>query len=112
MIFDILVSSMKVVFVEIGGGFGGKISVYLELLVLVLLKKIGKLVKMVMICGEVLCVTGLISGLYIKVKMGVDKEGKIIVVEVWMVYEVGGFFGVPVGVGCMIVLVLYDLENF
>ena len=111
MILDIPASSMKVVPAEIGGGFGGKISVYLEPLALVLSKKTGKPVKMVMTRGEVLRATGPTSGSHIKVKMGASKDGKITAAEVWMAYEAGGFPGAPVGAGCMTVLAPYDLEN-
>ena len=47
-------SSIKVVPAEIGGGFGGKIGIYLEPLALLLSKKTGKPVKLVMSRGEVL----------------------------------------------------------
>lgn len=111
MILDIPSSSMKVVPAEIGGGFGGKISVYLEPLALVLSKKTGKPVKMVMTRGEVLRATGPTSGSHIKVKMGATKDGKITAAQVWMAYEAGAFPGAPVGAGCMTVLAPYDLEN-
>ncbi len=111
MILDIPASSMKVVPAEIGGGFGGKISVYLEPLALVLSKKTGKPVKMVMTRGEVLRATGPTSGSHIKVKMGASKDGKITAAQIWMAYEAGAFPGAPVGAGCMTVLAPYDLEN-
>ena len=111
MILDIPASSMKVVPAEIGGGFGGKISVYLEPLALVLSKKTGKPVKMVMTRGEVLRATGPTSGSHIKVKMGATKDGKITAAQIWMAYEAGAFPGAPVGAGCMTVLAPYDLEN-
>ncbi len=111
MILDIPASSMKVVPAEIGGGFGGKISVYLEPLALVLSKKTGKPVKMVMSRGEVLRATGPTSGSHIKVKMGASKDGKITAAHIWMAYEAGAFPGAPVGAGCMTVLAPYDLEN-
>ncbi len=111
MILDIPASSMKVVPAEIGGGFGGKISVYLEPLALMLSKKTGKPVKMVMTRGEVLRATGPTSGSHIKVKMGASKDGKITAAQIWMAYEAGAFPGAPVGAGCMTVLAPYDLEN-
>ena len=111
MILDIPASSMKVVPAEIGGGFGGKISVYLEPLALVLSKKTGKPVKMVMTRGEVLRATGPTSGSHIRVKMGASKDGKITAAQIWMAYEAGAFPGAPVGAGCMTVLAPYDLEN-
>src|SRR5262249_10842126 len=47
-------SDIKVVPAEIGGGFGGKTTVYLEPLALLLSKQTGKPVKLVMSRSEVL----------------------------------------------------------
>ncbi len=108
---DIPASSIKVVPAEIGGGFGGKIGIYLEPLALLLSKKTGKPVKMVMSRGEVLRATGPTSGAHMRVKIGANKAGKITAAQIWMAYEAGAFPGSPVGAGCMTVLAPYDLEN-
>ena len=108
---NIPASSIKVVPAEIGGGFGGKIGLYLEPLALLLSKKTGQPVKLVMSRAEVLRATGPTSGSHIRVKMGANKEGKITAAQIWMAYEAGAFPGSPVGAGCMTVLAPYDLEN-
>jgi len=108
---DIPAGSIKVVPAEIGGGFGGKIGLYLEPLALLLSKKTGKPVKLVMSRGDVLRATGPTSGSHIRVKMGANKAGKITAAQIWMAYEAGAFPGSPVGAGCMTVLAPYDLEN-
>ena len=110
-ILKIAASNIKVVPAEIGGGFGGKTTVYLEPLALLLSKITGKPVKMVMSRGEVLCATGPTSGSYMRCKMGATKDGKITAAQIWMTYEAGGFPGSPVGAGCMTVLAPYVLEN-
>jgi len=110
-ILKIAASNVKVVPAEIGGGFGGKTTVYLEPLALLLSKITGKPVKMVMSRGEVLCATGPTSGSYMRCKMGATKDGKITAAQIWMTYEAGGFPGSPVGAGCMTVLAPYVLEN-
>jgi xanthine dehydrogenase molybdenum-binding subunit len=102
---------IKVVPAEIGGGFGGKTTVYLEPLALLLSKKTGRPVKMVMTRNEVLRATGPTSGSHIRVKIGANKEGKITAAQVWMAYEAGAFPGSPIGVACMTVLAPYNLEN-
>ena len=104
-------SNIKVVPAEIGGGFGGKTTVYLEPLALLLSKKTSKPVKMVMSRGEVLRATGPTSGSYIRCKLGATKDGKITAAEIWMAYEAGAFPGSPVGAGCMTVLGPYAVEN-
>ena len=110
-ILKIAPSNIKVVPAEIGGGFGGKTTVYLEPLALLLSKITGKPVKMVMSRGEVLRATGPTSGSYMRCKMGATKDGKITAAQIWMTYEAGGFPGSPVGAGCMTVLAPYVLEN-
>lgn len=102
---------IKVVPAEIGGGFGGKTTVYLEPVALLLSKLTGKPVKMVMTRNEVLRATGPTSGSHIRVKIGANKEGKITAAQVWMAYEAGAFPGSPVAVGCMTVLAPYDIAN-
>ena len=59
---------------EIGGGFGGKTTIYLEPLSVLLSKKTGAPVKMVMIAPEVLRATGPTSGSRIECKMGATKR--------------------------------------
>lgn len=108
---NIPASSIKFVPAEIGGGFGGKIPIYLEPLALLLSKKTGKPVKLVMSRGEVLRATGPTSGSRIRVKMGANKKGEITAAQVWMAYEAGAFPGSPVGAGCMTLLAPYNLEN-
>lgn len=68
-----------VMFVEIGGGFGGKMIVYLELVVFLFFKKLGCFVCIVMLREEVFCGLGFIFGFVVKVKIGVIKSGKIMV---------------------------------
>ncbi|HJY79665.1 MAG TPA: xanthine dehydrogenase family protein molybdopterin-binding subunit [Candidatus Binatia bacterium] len=108
---NIPASSIKVVPAEIGGGFGGKIGLYLEPLALLLSKKTGKPVKLVMSRADVLRATGPTSGSHMRIKMGATKAGKITAAQVWMAYEAGAFPGSPVGAGCMTTLAPYDLEN-
>jgi CO/xanthine dehydrogenase Mo-binding subunit len=111
LVLNIPASSIKVVPAEIGGGFGGKIGIYLEPLALLLSKKTGKPVKLVMSRGEVLRATGPTSGSHLRVKMGANKKGEITAAQIWMAYEAGAFPGSPVGAGCMTVLAPYNLEN-
>jgi xanthine dehydrogenase molybdenum-binding subunit len=103
---------IKVVPAEIGGGFGGKLVIYLEPLSLLLSKKTGAPVKLTMSRAEVLRATGPTSGSTIRVKMGASKDGKLVAAEVWMAYEAGAFPGSPVGAGAMIIIAPYNIPNF
>ncbi len=102
---------IKVIPTEIGGGFGGKTTVYLEPLALLLSKQTGQAVKLVMTRGEVLRATGPTSGSHIRMKMGAKNDGTISAAELWMAFEAGAFPGSPVGAGSMMALGPYNLEN-
>lgn len=105
------ISQVKVIPTEIGGGFGGKISVYLEPVAAVLSHKTGRPIKMVMDRTEVLLATGPTPGGYIKIKMGVDAEGNITAAQALLAYDAGGYPGSPVGAGVSTVLAPYKLKN-
>jgi xanthine dehydrogenase molybdenum-binding subunit len=103
---------LKVVPAEIGGGFGGKLMIYMEPLALLLSKKTGHPVKFVMSRSEVLRATGPTSGSSIKVKIGANKEGKLTAAQVWLAYEAGAYPGSPVGAGAMTAISCYEVPNF
>ena len=106
------VGHIKVVPAEIGGGFGGKTTIYLEPISVLLSKKTGAPVKLVMSRSEVLRASGPTSGSKIKVKMGATKDGKLVAAEIWMAYEAGAFPGSPVGAGAMCIIAPYTIEHF
>ncbi|MEE8558294.1 MAG: xanthine dehydrogenase family protein molybdopterin-binding subunit, partial [Myxococcota bacterium] len=106
------ISQIKVIPSEIGGGFGGKNPVYLEPLAILLSRRAGRPVKMVMTRNEVFRATGPASAAKFRVRVGAKKDGRITAAEVWMAYEAGGFPGSPMQLGAMTILAPYDLENF
>ncbi len=110
-LLDLPVSKITVVPMEIGGGFGGKICVYLDPVVALLSRKCGQPVKMVMDRAEVFAATGPAPATFIRVKMGVDEKGRITAAEAWLAYEAGAFPGSPIGPGCMCVFACYDVPN-
>jgi CO/xanthine dehydrogenase Mo-binding subunit len=104
-------SDIRAIPAEIGGGFGGKTIVYLEPLALVLAKKSGRPVKMVMTRDEVFRATGPTSGSSSTVKIGATRDGKITAVKATYRLQAGAFPGSPIrgAVGCS--LSPYDLAN-
>lgn len=111
-LLQIPLSRITVTPTEIGGGFGGKINVYLEPLAALLSRRAGhRPVKMTMTRSEVLTGTGPTSGSYIRVKMGAQANGKITAAEAELIYEAGAFPGSPVGAGCGVIFGPYNLEN-
>ena len=108
-LLQIPLSSVKVVPTEIGGGFGGKIAVYLEPVAAILSRKSGRPVKMVMDRIEEFEATGPTPGSFVRVKLGVTNEGKLMAGEAWLAYDAGAFPGGMIGPGCMCVFSCYDL---
>ena len=102
-------SQCVVVPCEIGGGFGGKIAVYLEPVAALLSRKCGRPVKMVMQRNEVFEATGPTPGSFLRVKLGARKDGTLVAGEAWMAYDCGAFPGGVIGPGCMCVFSCYEL---
>ena len=110
-VLDLPVSKVKVVPMEIGGGFGGKIPIYLEPLTALLSKKAGVPVKGAMSRAEVFEATGPTSGSYMWVKMGATNEGKIVAAEGSLAFDSGAFPGSPVTAGAQCMFACYDIDN-
>ncbi|MCH8205696.1 MAG: xanthine dehydrogenase family protein molybdopterin-binding subunit [Chloroflexi bacterium] len=102
---------IKVVPMEIGGGFGGKTTVYLEPVAAILSRKSGHPVKITMTRADVLEATGPTAGTYMKVKMGATREGKLIAAEARLMFEAGAFPGSPVAAAAQCMFSPYDIEN-
>ncbi len=105
------IGQLKVIPTEIGGGFGGKIPVYLEPIAAVLSRKAQRPVRMVMDRTEVLMATGPTPGAYIKVKMGADKNGNITAAQGYLAYEAGAYPDSFIGAGMTCLFAPYNLKN-
>ena len=110
-ILDMPESKIRVTPMEIGGGFGGKINVYLEPVAALLSRKSGHPVKMVMSRADVFEGTGPTPGSYMKMKMGATNDGKITGAHAYLAFEAGAFPGSPVGAGARCVFAAYDIPN-
>ena len=110
-ILDIPVSKIKVVPMEIGGGFGGKINVYIKPIAAMLSMKTGKPVKVLMSRADVFEGTGPTPGSYVRVKMGATNDGRITAAEAYLAFEAGAYPGSPVGAAAFCVFSPYKVEN-
>ena len=110
-LLDVPQTYVKVIPTEIGGGFGGKIAVYLDPVAALLSKKSGRPVKLTMSRADVFEATGPTPASYIRVKLGVDGEGRILAGDAYLAYEAGAFPGSPINPGCMCVFACYDIPN-
>lgn len=104
-------SRLKVIPAEIGGGFGGKTTIYLEPLAVQLSAKSGRPVKMVMDRAEVFTASGPGPGGRVRAKIGARADGKLVAAEVFMAFEAGAFKGSPVGAACQTSLAPYEIYD-
>jgi xanthine dehydrogenase molybdenum-binding subunit len=105
------ISKIKVIPTEIGGGFGGKIAVYLEPIAALLSKKTGKPVKVQMDRVEVFEGTGPTPGTSIKAKLGATKDGTLKAFQADMAYENGAYPGTAANYATMVITAGYNIEN-
>jgi xanthine dehydrogenase molybdenum-binding subunit len=110
-ILNIPVSKLKVIPTEIGGGFGGKIPVYVEPVAALLSQKARCPVKVQMNRTDVFVGSGPTSASYVRLKMGVTREGRITAVEALLAYEAGAFPGSIVNCGGICLIAPYNVEN-
>jgi CO/xanthine dehydrogenase Mo-binding subunit len=89
-------ANIRVTPAEIGGGFGGKTLIYLEPVALVLFRKTGRAVKIVMTREEVFRATGPTSGGVIEVRLGAKRDGTIVAAHLVLKYQAGAFPDAPV----------------
>ncbi len=105
------IGDIRVIPSEIGGGFGGKTTVYVEPLAIRLAEKSGRPVKIVMNRVEVFQASGPTSGSHLQVKIGATRDGDIRAAELTLNYQAGAFPGSPAMPGCMTAYAPYDIEN-
>jgi CO/xanthine dehydrogenase Mo-binding subunit len=105
------VGQIRVTPMEIGGGFGGKIPIYVEPIAALLSKKSGHAVKVVMSRADVFESTGPTSGCNMRIKIGAKNDGSITAMQAYLAFEAGAFPGSPVGAAAMCVFAAYDVEN-
>ena len=110
-LLEIPLNKINVVPLEIGGAFGGKISAMLEPLAILLSKKSGRPVKMVMTRAEVFRATGPGSPTHAEIKTGTKKDGTLTACYAKLVMDAGAFPGAPVGGASLVSFGPYKVEN-
>jgi len=110
-LLQIPIARVTCVPMEIGGGFGGKIRVYIEPVAAMLSRKCGRPVKVLMTRADVFEATGPTPGAYLKVKLGAKKDGKLVAGEAWLAYDAGAYPAGIIGPGCMCVFSCYELPH-
>jgi len=105
------VSKLRVTASEIGGGFGGKTTVFIEPVALALSRKANRPVKVVMSREEVFKASGPTSSTSITIKIGAKRDGRITGAFGELRYQGGAFTGAPVEYGAMAAFACYNLEH-
>ena len=103
-------SKLRVTASEIGGGFGGKTTVFIEPIALALSLKAGHPVKIVMTREEVFKATGPTVSSSIDIKMGMSKLGVITAAHAVIRYEGGAFPNETYELGAQSAFAAYDLK--
>jgi xanthine dehydrogenase molybdenum-binding subunit len=110
-VLDVPISRVTVYPMEIGGGFGGKLRVYLEPVAALLSRKAGCPVKIVMSRADVFEGTGPAPASHVDLKIGARDDGRITAAQASLIYEAGAFPGAMVGLGALCVFAAYDIPN-
>lgn len=110
-VLDYPVSKVRVTPLEIGGGFGGKTTIYIEPTAALLSKKTGRPVKIVMSRADVFQGTGPTPGSWMRVKIGAKKDGTITAAEADLRFEAGAYPGSAVGAASICIFAPYDIPN-
>ncbi|MCP5080197.1 MAG: xanthine dehydrogenase family protein molybdopterin-binding subunit [Alphaproteobacteria bacterium] len=105
------ISRLRVTASEIGGGFGGKTTIFIEPLALALSRKAGRPVKLVMSRDEVFRATGPTSSASMWIKIGAKNDGTITAMEGLLKYQGGAFKGSWVSLGCMTAFACYRADH-
>ncbi|MFZ1725043.1 MAG: xanthine dehydrogenase family protein molybdopterin-binding subunit [Albidovulum sp.] len=103
-------SQLRVTASEIGGGFGGKTTVFIEPVALALSRKSGRPVKIVMTRDEVFKATGPTVSSSMDIKIGMTKDGRITAGEAHLRYSGGAFPNATIDMGGQSAFAAYDLD--
>ena len=105
------VSKVKVTPMEIGGGFGGKITAYLDAVTALLSRRAGAPVQQAMTRAEVFEASGPAPGSWMKVKVGARNDGHLTAVQLDVAMDAGAYPGSPVMQAMTCAFACYDVEN-
>ncbi|GGB87423.1 oxidoreductase [Novosphingobium endophyticum] len=104
-------SDIRVMPLEIGGGFGGKTTIYLEPVAMILSRKSGRPVRLAMSREEVFRASGPAPGAIIDVRIGADADGRLVAADVEFKYHSGAYPAVDAGAGVSSAIGHYRIAN-
>ncbi len=104
-------SRIKIVPMEIGGGFGAKIQPIIEPITALLARKTKRPVKLVLSRSEELIAATPAPETIIDLKTGAKKDGTLTALQARVIMDSGCFPGGPLNVACLLVGGLYKFRN-
>ncbi|HHL21532.1 MAG TPA: xanthine dehydrogenase family protein molybdopterin-binding subunit [Aliiroseovarius sp.] len=104
-------SALRVTASEIGGGFGGKTTIFIEPVALALSRKTGRPVKLVMSRDEVFRASGPTASASMDIKIGMKKDGTMTAAQGTFRLQGGAFPGAPMEFTAMCAFACYNLKN-
>lgn len=110
-ILAISVADIRVTPLEIGGGFGGKTGVILEPTAMLLSRKAGRPVRLVMSRADVFRASGPAPGSVVNVRIGAAADGTIVGADIDFLFNAGAFPGLSAHSGMVCALGQYNVPN-
>ena len=105
-------NQIKVIPMECGGGFGGKIRALCEPITAVLAKATGRPVRYVMTRREELDAGNPAPQVIIKLKTGVKRDGTLMALDADTIIESGAFSGAVLTMSAVFIASVYKFPNF
>ncbi len=111
-VLDMAVSNIRVIPMELGGGFGAKLRLAFEAFPSLLAMKTGRPVKLVNTREEAFTLNGPRLPVANYIRSGVANDGRIIAREAYSVFDVGAYLGAGPNSGVGHGLGAYNVPNF
>jgi carbon-monoxide dehydrogenase large subunit len=112
LVLGIPVSRIRVIPMELGGGFGAKLRLAFEAFPALLAMKAGRPVKLVNTREEVFTLNGPRWPVTNYIRSGVTRDGRIIAREAYSIFDVGAYLGAGPNSGVGHGLGAYNIPNF
>ncbi|MCB2072091.1 MAG: xanthine dehydrogenase family protein molybdopterin-binding subunit [Novosphingobium sp.] len=104
-------ADIRVTPLEIGGGFGGKTTIYLEPVATLLSRKSGRPVRLAMSRSEVFRASGPAPGAVIDLKMGAAEDGTLVAADIEFKYHAGAYPAITAHSGASSAIAHYKVPN-
>ena len=111
-VLDMPLSNIKIIPMELGGGFGAKLRLAFEAFPALLSMKTGSPVKLINTREEVFTLNGPRHPVTNYLKTGVNRDGIIVAREAYTIFDVGAYLGAGPNSGIGHGLGAYNIPNF